>query len=158
MSWKVLGIERTYVAVENLDEAEKFFKDVLGARLAPERIPQLEAMGLQAIGRIVNWGDTRLEVQQATGDDWLSNTIKRAAPGYFMIELEVDNIEEAIRDLRSRGIQVSDLLPVPDMPESGIQKELEYVKEATISRKSACGLLISLIEKKKRPGVTETWY
>jgi len=155
MAWKVLEIERFYAAVEDLDKAEALFRDAFGGKLSPGRVPQLEESNAGAIARIVNFGNTRIELYQSVGDDWIGKLTKEKAPGWFAIELRVDNLDEAIKDLRAKGLRVTNPLDVP-VTGKGAETEHEYMKEAVVWPQSCLGLLIYLQEGKLKPGVEET--
>src|SRR4030067_978587 len=61
----VQRIERVALAVENLDEAQAFFEQWVGARFRPEE--HIEDMGIRY--RPFYIGESRMELLQATRDD-----------------------------------------------------------------------------------------
>ncbi|MBI4284643.1 MAG: VOC family protein [Chloroflexi bacterium] len=138
-------------AVVSLEEAEKFFRDVLGAKISPE-MPHGKYFGFRAKGA---WLGTeapyRLELLQSTSDELpMGRSVKRMAPRYRTVSLEVEDIDAAIAELRAKGITVTDKLDMTPKGFGGIG--FESITECVIHPKDACGLRIELVEiKGKRP-------
>ncbi|MBI4286556.1 MAG: VOC family protein [Chloroflexi bacterium] len=137
-------------AVVNLDEAVAFFRDVLGANMAPE-MPHGKHFGFRARGAWLGSEEPyRLELIQGIDDQLpLGRSTRKLAPRYIVVSLEVENIDEAIAELRAKGVQVSDKM---DMGPTGFDKlGFKDCYECMILPKSACGLGIELVEFKKGP-------
>lgn len=92
----------------------------------------------------------RVEVGEAVDESLpMGKQHRKYAPAFQALGLEVDDLDKAIAELRSRGIECSDKLKIADPSFDGFY-------ESMIRPKSAGGLLIELIEiKGKRPPDTE---
>ena len=134
-------------AVVNLDEAIAFFRDVLGAKVNPE-MPHGARFGIRARGAWLGTEEPyRIELIQSVNEELpMGRFVKKLTPGYMTISLEVENIDEAIAELRAKGIRVSDKM---DMGPMGFHElGFEKMYECMIHPTSACGLSIELIEWK----------
>jgi len=132
---RVFGINACFTAGD-MDEAERFFRDIFSAKMGPD-MPHLLKYGHRAkaawLGTDVPF---RLELSECVNEEGpIGRSIKRAAPGFQFIGLEVEDIDEAIAELRAKGIKVSDKLQVS-----------EYSMECMIHPKSAYGLIIELVQ------------
>lgn len=98
------------IAVENVDEAVKFYRDVLG--LEVNRVVTLEDRQLKIA--FINIGETELELLEPLNQD---NTVRRYldrwGPGLHHICFEVDNIESSMQTLKERGAEFTDSVPRP---------------------------------------------
>lgn len=146
---RVLGINALCKRGER-DAVVKLFEDVLGAKMGPE-MPHLAQYGHRA--RIAYMGTEmkqpfNLEISESINDELpIGKQHARSAPTFQFLGLEVDNIDEAIAELRAKGIRVSDKTMIDD-------PEFEYLWEAMIYPKSSYGLLIELIEEKRKVPAT----
>ncbi len=105
---KVKRVEHVAVAVKNLEEAMEVFQQKLGLVLEYEEdFPQYRTkIAMYPVG------ETYLELLQATGGD--SDTARWIADrgeGLYHICLEVEDIEGALAELRSKGIRLLDERP-----------------------------------------------
>ena len=118
-----------------MDEAERFFKDVLGAKIGPE-CPDLEPYGHRVKGA---WLGTevpfRVELAESINDELsIGRQIKKVAPAFQFLGVEVENIDEAIKELRAKGIRVSNKV------------KMWSLYTSMIHPKSAFGLIIELMQ------------
>lgn len=92
----------------------------------------------------------RVEVGESVNDDLpMGKQHRKYAPAFQALGLEVENLDEAIAEVRAHGLECSDKLKIED-------PSFEGFYESMIRPKSASGLLIELIEiKGKRPPDTE---
>ena len=132
--------------LKSANEGVAFFRDVLGAKIGPD-IPQTRPYGHRAFGTWIGEEEPfRIELAESIDDELvIGKQIKKYAPCYSSVTLEVENIDEAIKELRDKGIKVSDKIPFDF-------DWCEYCYEAMIHPKSATGLKIELIEWKLKPG------
>jgi len=123
------------VAVESVDGALGFYRDVLG--LTDVRTMTLEDRGLKVA--LIQAGDTEIELLEPISQD---NTVKRflerRGSGLHHICFQVDDIETAMKELAERGAEFVDDVPregavglVAFMPPSvadGVLVELAQIK------------------------------
>ena len=129
-------------AVVSLEEAEKFFREILGAKIGPE-MPHVVHYGFRSKGAWLGTEEPyRLELIESINDELpMGRTVKKLAPRYMTVSFEVENLDEAIAELRAKGIRVSDKL---DITPQGF----EGMYGCMIHPKDACGLGIQLLELK----------
>ncbi len=140
--------------VVSLAEAEQFFRDVLGAKICSE-MPHGAHYGFRAKGA---WLGTeapyRIELIESTNDELpMGRLVKKLAPRYMLLTFEVENIDEAIAELRAKGITVTDK---QDMTPFGVERVgWEGLYDCMIHPRSAGGLAIELVEFRKAPPAGE---
>ncbi|KAK6178990.1 hypothetical protein SNE40_011451 [Patella caerulea] len=102
-NWKVGKINHVAIAVPDIEKATAMYRDVLGAKVS-EKHPQ-EEHGVYTV--FVELGDTKIELLNPLGDKSpIQNFLdKNKSGGMHHICLEVDNIDEAIKDLKSKNIR-----------------------------------------------------
>ena len=104
----VKKLHHVAVAVENVDQSARFYRDVLGLDVA--KTLTLENQGLKVA--LIQAGDTEIELLEPTSED---NTVKRflerRGPGLHHICFQVEDVEAAMRELGERGAAFVD--PVP---------------------------------------------
>ncbi len=105
---KLLKLDHIGIAVKNLDETLKFYSDVLG----------LECQGTEVVEeqkvKVAFWpiGDTELELLESTTDDGpIAKHIERSGEGVQHLAFKVENIEEAIEYMTSKGMKMIDEKP-----------------------------------------------
>lgn len=103
-------IDHVGVAISDLDESLKFFKDALGLDLEPpEDIPsqRVRAHFLQA-------GEATVELVESTSPESpIAKFIARRGPGLHHLCLRVDDIVAALAELKSKGVKLIDETPRP---------------------------------------------
>ena len=136
-----------------MDDVVAFFRDVLGAKLSPERSHLLQ-YGIRGQDA---WLGTKepfdIEIHESINDELpMGRQVSKYAPRFQILALEVANLDEAIAELRAKGVRISDKLKMYD-PAVG-----EYY-EAMIHPKSSFGFVIDLIEHPHgRPEGVEYWW
>ena len=123
------------VAVKNIEEAEKFYAEVLKMAIHDrETLKDIKAA-------FVPVGDTALELLQSTVPEGVINKfIERRGEGIHHIAYEVDNIEKALEDLKAKGVPLIDEKP---------RKGAHNSKVAFINPKGTYGILVELVEPQK---------
>ena len=141
-------------AVVNLDEAVAFFRDALGAKVGPE-MPFAPHFGARAKGIWLGSDEPyRLELIESVNEDLImGRNVKKLAPRYFIVSLEVENLDEAIAELRAKGIRVTDKQDMTPIYGLGF----EGMWECQINPKDTGGLGIELIELKGKVPPAEEW-
>jgi len=140
----ILKIDHIGIAVRDLDKYLKLFGEDLGLEIHgfEEKDPYGGLRGVFA--RI---GETDFEFLQDRGPDAsgkvidqrdIARWLEKRGEGIHHIALQVDDIEEAMRDARAKGLQVIDEKPRPGARGSKI---------AFIHPKSTGGILIHFVER-----------
>jgi len=127
-------INHIALAVDNLDEAAKFYQNCLG----------LELSGIETINAqktkvgFFQIGASSIElVQPAEPDSPLQKFLAAKGQGIHHICFEVDDIEAEIKNLLAKGATMIDREPRPGAHNARV---------AFIHPKSAAGVLIELVE------------
>jgi len=128
-------IDHIGIAVKSIDEALKFYTDVLG----------LESSGTEEVSEqkvktaFIPIGDSEIELLQSTSDDGpIARFIEKKGEGIQHIALRVENIESALEELKAKGIMLID-----EKPRYGAGG----AKIAFIHPKSTKGVLLELCQK-----------
>ena len=148
MNIKQVGGIMACVEAGKLDEAVNFFRDVLGAEIGPD-MPWLLQYGHRAKCAYLGT-EAPFEIELAECYDKklpVGKQVQRIAPAFTMLGVEVENIDEAINELRSKGIRVSDKLKIDD-------PGFDELYECMIHPKSAFGLIVELLETKEKNTTT----
>ena len=129
----ITGIDHVAVAVKDLKETIRFFEEVLN--LKPAKVVESPKMKFA----FIPVGDDEIELIEPT-DPGLSiaKFIAESGEGIHHISLQVDGIEQALEELRKKGIKLID-----EEPRMGAHG----VKIAFLNPKSTKGMLIELCEK-----------
>ena len=130
-------IHHIAVAVDNLDEAAKFYQDGLGLDLTGIEVvsAQKTKVGFFRIG-----GSNIELVQPAEPDSPLHKFLKTKGQGMHHLCFEVDDIEAEIKNLLENGATMIDQKPRPGAHNSRV---------AFVHPKSSSGVLIELVELSK---------
>ena len=133
----VRKLNHVAIAVNHLEEATKFYRDVLGLDLkGVEVVPaQKSKVGFFPIG------ETNIElVQPSEPDSPLVKFLEAKGQGIHHICFEVDDIEAEIKAFLAQGATMVDQKPRPGAHNSRV---------AFIHPKSSSGVLIELVELPK---------
>lgn len=129
-------IDHIGIAVKSIDEALKLYTDVLG----------LQCSGIEEVSEqkvktaFIPTGDSELELLESTSDDGpIAKFIEKKGEGIQHIALRVDNIEEALEELKQKGMVLID-----EKPRYGAGG----AKIAFIHPKSTKGVLLELCQRK----------
>ena len=132
---KVKKIDHVGVAVKDKERASRFLTGVLGARRVLDE-PWVFR------GQEFNWAyfdlgaSGRIElISSPDPDNFINQFIARHGEGMHHITLQVEDLSEAVETLREAGIEALD-----------VNTSDEHWKEAFISPRDACGILIQLAE------------
>ena len=132
---KILGIEHIGLAVNNLDKDAPFWKHVL--KISHKGTEVVEDQGVTT--DIYDTGRGKVELLEALGENTaVGKFLKNHGPGMHHVCFEVDDINNAINELKESNIQV-----LSDMPTTGA----EGYKVVFIHPKSTGGVLVELAEK-----------
>ena len=123
------------IAVSNIDEALKFYRDALGLDIEPP-----EDVGTQRVRvHFIPAGETALELLEATAaDSPIASYLAKKGPGLHHITLRVDDLVAVLAQLKSRGVRLIDNAPRPGAHGSLV---------AFIHPAAAHGVLVELVQK-----------
>ncbi|MGI6585558.1 MAG: methylmalonyl-CoA epimerase [Gracilibacteraceae bacterium] len=132
----VSKIDHIGIAVANLDEAVKLYKDVLGLELhGTEVIPEQKVRVA-----FLPVGDTEVELLESTSTEGpIAKFIQAKGQGIQHIAFRVDDIEAALEEMKIKGMRLID-----EKPRYGAGG----AKIAFLHPKSTNGVLIELCERK----------
>ncbi|KAL4219858.1 hypothetical protein ACF0H5_020269 [Mactra antiquata] len=101
--WKVGKINHIAIATPDIEKTAALYRDVLGAKVS-DKHPQPDH-GVYTV--FVELGDTKIELLNPLGDKSpIQNFLnKNKNGGMHHICLEVDNIKEAIEDLKAKNMR-----------------------------------------------------
>ncbi|MGD8370888.1 MAG: methylmalonyl-CoA epimerase [Syntrophobacterales bacterium] len=132
---KVLKIDHLGIAVNSIEEAKKLFQDTLG----------LEFEGTETVSEqkvttaFFPVGDSEVELLESTAPDGpIAKYLEKRGEGIQHIAFRVENIEEALAELKEKGIRLID--EKPRMGAGG-------AKIAFLHPKATHGVLIELSER-----------
>ncbi|MBI4285084.1 MAG: VOC family protein [Chloroflexi bacterium] len=127
---RIEKIDHVCFNVRNLDEATRFFADLLGTEFSsvvpwPEldMTSAVEPMGLEVVAPLTPDGPT-------------AKAIKRRGEGVALVAFKVDNLEEGIADFQARGIRLVR------------RADRSRMKLAMFHPKDTYGVMLELIEYK----------
>jgi methylmalonyl-CoA/ethylmalonyl-CoA epimerase len=137
MSFKVLKVDHIGIAVKNLEEAKKFYVEKLGMT----HLPEDEIVEQQKVKVcFFPCGDSEIELLESTADDGpVAKFIEARGEGIQHIALRVDNVANAIADLKEKGVRMIDEAPRYGAGGASI---------AFVHPKSTGGILLELSERK----------
>ena len=132
---KILGIEHIGIAVNSIDKDAPFWKHILN--LSHRGTEAVENQGVMT--DIYDTGRGKVELLEAMGSDTpLGKFLEKRGAGMHHVCFEVDNITNAIKELKEFNIQV--LSNEPTMGAEGY-------KVVFIHPKNTGGVLVELAEK-----------
>lgn len=105
---KLLRIDHLGIAVNSIDEGKNFWTDVLG--LAVTDTDTVEAQ--KTTTAFLPVGESEVELLESTTEDGpVAKFIEKKGQGIQHIAFAVENIEEALQELKDKGIQLIDQEP-----------------------------------------------
>jgi len=128
-------LDHVGIAVANLLEAFRFYRDTLGLEIEPP-----EDIASQRVrAHFVQVGDATLELLEPTsGESPIAKYLATRGPGLHHVALRVDDIVAALAELKARGVRLIDETPRPGAHGSLV---------AFIHPSSAHGVLVELKQK-----------
>jgi methylmalonyl-CoA/ethylmalonyl-CoA epimerase len=132
---KVLKVDHIGIAVQSIAETKKLYQDLLGLEHAGN-----ETVAEQKVTTaFFPVGDTEVELLESTAADGpIAKYLEKRGEGVQHIAFRVENIEEALIELKAKGIRLIDEQP---------RKGAGGAKIAFLHPKSTYGVLIELCER-----------
>ena len=130
-----MKIDHIGIATRGIDEAAKFYRDVLGLEAGEtEEVPEQKVRVA-----MLPIGESRLELLEATSDNSpISRFLEKRGPGIHHIAVRVDDIQAALTDLKQKGARLID-----EEPRRGAGGCLV----AFVHPSSTGGVLLELVQK-----------
>ncbi len=128
-------LDHIAIAVHNLEEAAKFYRDMLGLQLENVEVvkEQKTKVGFFPIG------ETNIELVEPTADDSpLVKFLETKGPGIHHVCFEVEDIDREVKTLINRGAHLIDKDPRPGA---------HHTRVAFLHPKGTGGVLIELSQK-----------
>jgi methylmalonyl-CoA/ethylmalonyl-CoA epimerase len=132
---KVLKVDHIGIAVNSIEEVKKLYTDILG----------IPCMGSETVAEqnvttaFFPVGDSEIELLESISPEGpIGRFIAAKGQGIQHIALRVDNIEEALEELKARGIRLIDEKP---------RKGAGGAKIAFLHPQSTFGVLVELSER-----------
>lgn len=128
-------IDHIGIAVKNLDETLKFYEDVLGIKCTSQEVVEEQRVRVA----FLPLGDSEVELLESTTEDGpIAKFIEKKGEGIQHIAFRVDNIEETLEELKTKGVRLID-----EKPRYGAGG----AKIAFLHPKSTSGVLIEISER-----------
>ena len=105
----VRKLHHVAVAVDSVDDALGFYRDVLG--LTDVERMELPDRGLRVA--LIKTGNAEVELLEPTTDNTVRKFLDRRGSGLHHICFQVDDLEAAMPELRARGAEFVDPVPRP---------------------------------------------
>ena len=132
---KVLKIDHLGIAVKSINEGKKFWGDLLGLWLEESEAMDAEKL----ITTFFPIGESEIELLESTDPEGpIGRFLEKRGEGVHHVAFRVENIEEALKELKEKGIRLID-----ETPRAGARG----AKIAFLHPKSTNGVLVELCEK-----------
>ena len=133
----VRKVDHIGVAVSNLEEALKIYTDVLGLKLHGTEVVEEQKVRVA----FMPVGDTEIELLESTDPEGpIAKFIEKRGEGIQHIAFRVDDIEEALEQMRQQGVRLID-----EKPRYGAGG----ARIAFLHPKATGGVLVELCERKE---------
>ena len=135
---KVLKIDHLGIAVNSIEEGKKFWTDVLGLKFEGS-----ETVAEQKVATaFFPVGESEVELLESTAPDGpVAKYIEKKGEGIQHIAFRVEKIEEALAELKEKGIRLIDEKP---------RRGAGGAKIAFLHPKSTNGILVELCERSEK--------
>ncbi len=135
MDMKLLKIDHLGIAVSSIDAKKNFWTDVLGLTLEGTETIQEQ----KVTTAFLPVGESEVELLESTSEDGpVAKYIEKRGEGIQHVAFRVENIEEALAELKAKGIALID--QTPRIGAGG-------AKIAFLHPKATSGVLVELCER-----------
>jgi methylmalonyl-CoA/ethylmalonyl-CoA epimerase len=132
---KVLKVDHIGVAVKSIEETKKLYHDLLGLPHAGNETVEEQ----KVTTAFFPVGDTEVELLESTADDGpIAKYLEKRGEGVQHVAFRVENIEEALAELKEKGVKLIDEKP---------RRGAGGAKIAFLHPKSTYGVLVELCER-----------
>lgn len=132
---KIKGIDHLGIAVKNMDDGKIFWSDILGLEFAGKETVEAQKVttGFMPVG------ESEIELLESTSPDGpVAKYIEKKGEGIQHVAFRVDNIEQALQELKDKGVRLIDKKP---------RKGAGGAKIAFLHPKATAGVLVELCER-----------
>lgn len=134
---KVLRVDHIGIAVKSIEETKKLYQDLLGLKHTGSETVQEQ----KVTTAFFPVGDTEVELLESTAPDGpIAKYLEKRGEGVQHIAFRVENIEEALAELKAKGVQLIDEKP---------RRGAGGAKIAFLHPKSTYGVLVELSEREE---------
>jgi len=134
---RIRGVNHLGFAVKNLDESIRSAEENLGGEL----IIKFESTKQKYMGALIQLGESIISLIESTDENgFIAKFVESRGEGIQHIGLEIDNLDEYVKDLESKGIRVDKT----DMAD-------ENFPEALVGPKTGFGVVLQLMQWKAGP-------
>jgi len=136
--FKTLKVDHIGIAVKDLEQAKKFYTEMLGMQASGEEVVESQKVKVC----FIPCGDSEIELLESTSPDGpIAKFIEKNGDreGIQHIAIGVDNLVAAIADLKEKGVRMIDEVPRYGAGGSDI---------AFVHPKSTGGVLVELSQRK----------
>lgn len=106
---RIRRVNHLGILVEDLDEAVRSFTENLGLSL-----DHVERYGEELDIAFLPCGETLVElIKPLTGEGWNAEYLREQGPGIQHVAFEVEDLETALEELKSRGVDPMGDAPLP---------------------------------------------
>ena len=131
---KVKRIDHLGIAVADLAAAKRLYEDLLGLTLTHEEVVQEQGVRTH----FYPIAGVKLELlESVTPDGPIARFLEKRGAGIQHLAVEVEDIEEAIAELKGKGVRMLDETP---------RKGVEESRIAFVHPKDTHGVLLELVE------------
>ncbi|MBW1892683.1 MAG: methylmalonyl-CoA epimerase [Deltaproteobacteria bacterium] len=132
---KIVKIDHLGIAVNSIDEGKNFFSDILGLKFEGSETVEEQ----KVTTAFFPVGESEVELLESTAPDGpVAKYIEKKGEGIQHIAFRVENIEEALSELKEKGVRLIDEKP---------RKGAGGAKIAFLHPKSTHGVLVELCER-----------
>jgi methylmalonyl-CoA/ethylmalonyl-CoA epimerase len=132
---KILKIDHIGIAAKSIDQVAPFWNAILGLPIEGRETVEEQ----KATTAFLPVGESEIEILESTAPDGaIAKFIESRGEGIHHISLRVDNIEQALKELKEKGVRLID-----EKPRGGAGR----AKIAFIHPKSTNGILVELSER-----------
>ena len=105
---KILKIDHLGIAVNSIDESTNFWKDILGLKFEGSETVKEQ----KVTTAFFPVGDSEVELLESTSPDGpVAKYIEKKGQGMQHIAFRVEDIEEALAELKEKGVKLIDQVP-----------------------------------------------
>ena len=132
---KILKIDHLGLAVNSIDEGKSFWTDALGLVCEGSEIVEEQ----KVTTAFFPVGESEVELLESTAPDGpIAKFLEKKGQGVHHVAFRVENIEEALEELKEKGIKLIDEKP---------RKGAGCAKIAFLHPKATNGVLVELCER-----------
>ena len=132
---KILKIDHLGIAVNSIEDGKKFWTDALGLEFEGSETVEEQ----KVTTAFFPVGESEVELLESTAPDGpIAKFLEKKGPGIHHVAFRVENVEEALAELKEKGIRLID--EKPRMGAGG-------AKIAFLHPKATNGFLVELCER-----------